>query len=260
MPHPAIAARDLAGRRILITGASSGLGAHFAETLAAAGAEVALAARRTDRLDALAGRITASGGKAVAVAMDVQDEASIIAGFDAAEATLGPIDVALANAGMNSRGASVDISAADFDQVFAINVRGAFLTAREAARRMMLRADAQTGGGRIIVIASIGGLKVLPGLTPYCMSKAALVMMTRALAREWARTGICVNAICPGYVETELNAEWLSAEGGQRMVQGFPRRRLMRAEDIDDTLFFLAGPRSAYVTGSIFTLDDGQSI
>ncbi len=260
MPHPAIAARDLAGRRILITGASSGLGAHFAETLAAAGAQVALAARRADRLEALAGRITAGGGKAVAVAMDVQDEASVIAGFDAAEAALGPIDVALANAGMNSRGASVEISAADFDQVFAINVRGAFLTAREAARRMMRRADPPPDGGRIIVVASIGGLKVLPGLTPYCMSKAALVMMTRALAREWARRDICVNAICPGYVETELNAEWLSAEGGQRMVQGFPRRRLMRAQDMDDTLLFLAGPRSAYVTGSIFTLDDGQSI
>lgn len=260
MPHPAVAARDLAGRRILITGASSGLGVRFAEILSAAGAEVALAARRADRLSALSDKIVAAGGKAVAIAMDVQDEGSIIAGFDEAEAKLGPIDVAIANAGMNSRGQSVEISAEDFDQVFSVNVRGAFLTAREAARRMMARATPIPAGGRVVVVASIGGLKVLPGLTPYCMSKAALVMMTRALAREWARKEISVNAICPGYVETELNAAWLAEEGGQRMVQGFARRRLMRAEDLDDMMLYLAGPRSGAVTGSIFTLDDGQSI
>lgn len=254
-----LAVDALTGRTVLITGASSGLGRHFAITAAAAGAKVALAARRTDRLEALSAEIAAMGGASVAVALDVTDEDSISAAFDAAEAALGPVDTLVNNAGINVAGAATDLSADAFDQIFATNVRGVFLCSREAARRMIARGE-QRERGRIVNIASIGGLKVLPGLTAYCASKAAVVMMTKSLAREWARQGISVNAICPGYVETEINAEWLASEGGRRMVQGFPRRRLMRAEDLDAVLIHLCGDGARFLTGSIVTVDDGQSL
>lgn len=250
---------DMQGRVALVTGASSGLGARFARVLAAAGARVVLAARRADRLSAQVAAIRASGGVAQAVTLDVEKEASIIAAFDAAEAAMGPVDTVINNAGMNARGLAVDIPAADFDALMAVNVRGVFLVAREGARRM-LREGRDPARGRIVNIASIGALTVLPGLTPYCTSKAAVVMMTRSLAREWARHGIAVNAICPGYVETEINADWLAEAGGQRMVQGFPRRRLMREQDLDAPLLMLAGANGQFVTGSIVTIDDGQSL
>jgi NAD(P)-dependent dehydrogenase (short-subunit alcohol dehydrogenase family) len=141
-----------------------------------------------------------------------------------------------------------------------VNVRGVFLCAREAAKRLIARGPEAAARGRIVNIASIGGLTVLPGLAAYCTSKAAVVMMTKALAREWARHGVCVNAICPGYAETEINADWLGSEGGQRMVKGFPRRRLLRLEDLDAIVSLLAGAGSAYITGSVFTIDDGQSL
>lgn len=250
----------LYGVGVLVTGASSGLGAHFAKILAAQGAKVGVAARRRDRLGQLVDAISAAGGHAAALTLDVQDEGSIIAGFDAAEAALGPIDVVVNNAGINARGLATDISAADFDQVMAVNVRGVFLCAREGARRMIARGSRHSERGRVINIASIGAHTVLPGLTAYCASKAAVAMMTRSLAREWARQGISVNALCPGYVETEINASWLQEEGGQRMVQGFPRRRLMRADAIDNSLLFLAGAHSTATTGAIITIDDGQSL
>jgi NAD(P)-dependent dehydrogenase (short-subunit alcohol dehydrogenase family) len=251
----------LGGARVLVTGASSGLGAHFAERLAEAGAKVALCARRSNRIEALAQHLNRNGGMAAAISMDVESEASIVAGFDAAEAALGgTIEVVVNNAGMNSAGATVDLDVAAFDQLMAVNVRGPFLCAREGARRLIKAGVKATGSGRIINIASIGAHTVLAGLTAYCTSKAAVVMMTKSLAKEWAREGICVNAICPGYVETELNAEWLAQEAGQRMVARFPRKRLMRAQDLDHTLLFLAGGHSTHVTGAVITIDDGQSL
>jgi NAD(P)-dependent dehydrogenase (short-subunit alcohol dehydrogenase family) len=251
---------DLAGRRALVTGASSGFGARFARVLAAAGADVALAARRTDRIEALAEELRGAGRKATAVALDVTNAEAIPAAFDAVEAALGPVDIIINNAGMNARGLATDIAVEDFDRVMAVNVRGVFLVAREGARRMIAGGSPAHGRGRVINIGSIGGLKVLPGLTAYCTSKAAVVMMTRSLAREWARHGVCVNAICPGYVETEINADWLAEAGGQKMVQGFPRRRLMRDADLDATLLMLASDAGAFITGSVITLDDGQSL
>ena len=251
---------DLGGRVALVTGASSGLGMRFARILAASGARVALAARRLDRLEGLADAITAAGGVAVAVTMDVTDETSIIAGYDLAEAALGPIDTVFANAGMNSRGLAVEVSAEAFDQVIAINLRGVFLTAREGARRMMAFGSRDSRRGRIVLMSSIGGLKVLPGLTAYCVSKAAVVMMGRSLAREWANQGINVNVICPGYVETELNADWFAEEGGRNQVAGFPRRRLMAEEDLDAMALYLASDSARAITGSVFTLDDGQTL
>lgn len=249
-----------AGRVALVTGASSGLGRRFAEVLAAGGAKVALAARRMDRLEEAASAIRESGGEALAVEMDVTDEASIIAGFDAAERQLGPIDTVIANAGMNSRGLALEVGADEFDTVMAINVRGVFLTAREGARRMVAAGSRESGRGRVILISSIGALKVLPGLTAYCASKAAVVMMGRSLAREWANRGINVNVVCPGYVETELNADWFTEEGGKKQIAGFPRRRLMVEADLDAMILYLASDAARAITGSVFTLDDGQTL
>jgi NAD(P)-dependent dehydrogenase (short-subunit alcohol dehydrogenase family) len=251
---------DLTGRVALVTGASSGLGRRFSRILAAGGAKVALAARRADRLATLAEEIKAAGGEAAAVAMDVTDEGSVIAGFDAAQAALGPIDTVIANAGMNSRGLATDIPVDEFDQVMAINVRGVFLTAREGARRMMAAGSRESGKGRIVLVASIGAVKVLPGLVPYCASKAAVAMMGKAMAREWANRGININVICPGYIETELNADWFAEEGGKKQVAGFPRRRLMGEQDLDGMVLWLCADASRAVTGSMFVLDDGQTL
>lgn len=246
----------LKGRTILITGASSGLGRRFAQVLASGGAKLAVAARRTDRLVTLVNELKAAGTDAVAVAMNVEDEASIVAGFDAAEAALGPINGIIANAGMNSRALAADITAAEYDQVFAVNTRGVFLTAREGARRIMkAKVD-----GRIVLVASIGATKVLPGLMAYCSSKAAVLMMGKGLSREWANRGINVNVLCPGYIRTELNSEWFDEEGGKKQVAGFPRRRLMEETDLDGIIAYLMADASRAVTGSVFTIDDGQTL
>ncbi|MBX3479115.1 MAG: SDR family NAD(P)-dependent oxidoreductase [Caulobacter sp.] len=249
-----------AGRTALITGASSGLGRRFARQLAAAGAAVAVCARRKDRLDSLVAEIAAAGGKAAAFSMDVQDEASVIAAFSDAEAALGPVDTVIANAGMNNEGMAVDLSAEDFRTVLDINVTGVFLTAREGARRMMAAGSKDSGRGRIVLIASIGAQKVLPGLAAYCASKAAVAMMGRTLAREWANKGINVNIVCPGYIETELNSDWFQSEGGKKQVATFPRRRLMDEQDLDAAMAWLTSDAAGRVTGSVITIDDGQTL
>ena len=248
---------DMTGRSVLVTGASSGLGRRFARVLAASGAKVALAARRTDRLEALVDEI---GANAVAVRMDVQDEASVIAGFDAAQAALGPIDSVIANAGMNSKGMATDVPVEEFTRVLDVNVKGAFLTAREGARRMIAAGSKDSGRGRIVLIASIGAFNVLPGLAAYCASKAAVLQMGKVMAREWANRGVNVNIVCPGYIQTELNADWFASEGGQRQVAGFPRRRLMDESDLDAVVAYLASDAARAVTGSVFTVDDGQTL
>ncbi|HEY2659293.1 MAG TPA: SDR family NAD(P)-dependent oxidoreductase [Caulobacteraceae bacterium] len=251
---------DLTGRVALVTGASSGIGHRLALELAKGGAKVAVAARRADRLAALVSEIEVAGGAALAVAMDVADESSVIAGYDAIEAGLGPIDTVYANAGMSIEGLALNIAAEDFDQIIAVNVRGVFLTAREGARRMIKAGSKASRRGRVVLVASIGAHTVLPGLTAYCTSKAAVAMMGRSLAREWANQGINVNVICPGYLETELNSDWFGSEGGQKQVAGFPRRRLMAQGDLDPILLYLGADASAATTGSVFTIDDGQSL
>ena len=247
---------DLAGRTAFVTGATSGLGRHFARVLAAAGASVAVAGRRADRLKTLKEEIEAAGGSGLAIALDVTDDARIPAAFDEAEARLGAIDILVNNAGMNIPGPVLDRSLGDFDAVMATDLRAPFVLAREAGRRMIARGC----GGRIINIASIGSFRVLPGLTAYCIAKAALAMMTQCLAREWARHKINVNAICPGYIETELNAEWFGSEAGRRQVSSFPRRRLGQQEDLDGMLLLLASAQSRAITGALLTVDDAQSL
>ena len=249
---------SLSGRTVLVTGASSGLGSRFARVCSQAGAKVAVAARRTDRLEALVAEISAEGGTAAAVALDVLDEASVKAGFDAAEAALGPIDSVIANAGISKAGSSVDMAIEAFDEVIAVNLRGAYLTAREAGRRMIAAGSRETGRGRVVLIASIAAQVPLPGLMAYCASKAGVAMMGRTLAREWATRGINVNMICPGYVQTEINADWFATEAGQKQIAGFPRKRLMREEDLDVMAVYLCSDASRAVTGSLFNVDDGQ--
>lgn len=247
---------DLKGKTAFVTGATSGLGRRFAKILAEAGANVAIAARRTDRLAALKAEIEAAGGACVCIALDVTDAARIPLAVQEAEKALGPIDILVNNAGMNSFGMVVDLADEGFDAVMNTNVRGPFFLAREVGRSMIARGQ----GGRIINIASIGALKVLPGLTAYCISKAAIAMMTRCLAREWARHDINVTAICPGYIETEINDDWFASEGGQKQIKSFPRKRLAREDDLDGMLLLLASDQSRAITGSLLTVDDGQSL
>ncbi len=251
---------DLTGRTVLITGASSGLGRHFAEVCSAAGAAVALAARRTDRLQAAAEAIGRRGGRACAVPLDVADEASTLAAYDAAEAALGPIDTVIANAGMNLEGLATDLPVEDFRRILDVNVTGVFLTAREGARRMIAHGARESGRGRVLLIASIGAHTVLPGVAAYCASKAAVAMLGKSLAREWANRGVNVNVLCPGYIETDINADWFASEGGQRQIARFPRRRLMADSDLDGLVLHLCSDASRGITGSVFTADDGQSL
>lgn len=251
---------DLSGRVALVTGASSGIGRQLALDLAAAGARVAVAARRGDRLAALVDEITATGGQAVSLDMDVEAEASVVAGFARAAETLGPVDTVYANAGMNADGRALDLSVDAFDQLMRVNVRGVFLTAREGARAMVKAGSAERGSGRIILVGSIGGHKVLPGLAAYCASKAAVAMMGQSLAREWAHLGINVNTVCPGYVRTEINDDWFESDGGRKQMERFPRRRLMPEDDLLGMLLLLGSDSSRTITGGTFTIDDGQSL
>jgi len=250
----------LAGRTAFITGASSGLGRHFAHLLAGFGARVALAARRTDRLDAEVAAIRSAGGGAVAIALDVEDAEAIGLAMDRAEAELGRISILLNNAGVSGEGAALSLPVDRFDQTFDVNVRGVYFAAREAAKRMIDSGVAERGEARIVNIASIAGLTQLPGLTAYCASKAAVISLTQGLAREWAKRHIAVNAIAPGYIETEINADWFATEAGKAQIDGFPRRRLMDGDALDQALLLLAGPSARFITCSIITVDDGQSL
>jgi NAD(P)-dependent dehydrogenase (short-subunit alcohol dehydrogenase family) len=253
-------ARPLAGQVAVVTGASSGLGWRFARVLGNAGAAVALMARRTDRLLNLVSQIEADGGRAVAIPLDVAKVDLIGPALDEAQAALGSLSILVNNAGVAGDGRAMEISVETWDHTFDVNVRGVFFAAREAAQRMLDNGAASAGTARIVNITSIGSTTVLPGLPAYCASKAAAAMVTRSLARELARHGIAVNALAPGYVATELTAEWLSSEGGLKQINSFPRRRLMAEEALDDGLLLLCGPGAKHMTGATLTIDDGQTL
>ena len=248
----------LAGRTVLITGASGGLGERFARIAADAGAKIVLCARRVERLEQIAADIGSAGGQALAVALDVSREASVKEAFDRAEAAFGTIDTVIANAGIEHSGSVLDISVEQFDQVFAVNVRGVFLTAREAARRM--QEAGQADRGRIVLVSSITGQSVAPGILPYSASKAAVSHMGRLLAREWARAGPNVNCISPGYIATDINYEWFATELGQKHIRTFPRRRLLDEDGLDGVVLYLLSDAAKNTTGASFTVDDGQSL
>lgn len=255
-----MAAFDLDGRVVLVTGASSGLGAGFARALAAAGAKVVLGARRADKLAELVDEIRRSGGEAAAVPLDVTDEASTIAAFDAAEAAFGPVDTVIANAGVAAEKMALDLEMADVDSLISANLRGVFLTAREGARRMIAAGSRERGHGRIILIGSITADKIYPASSIYGATKAAVRHLGRSLAREWARRGINVNIIQPGYFASEMTGDMFDSEGGKALIASFPRQRIRPAADLHAPLLFLASDASAGVTGSVFTIDDGQSL
>ncbi len=242
------------GRVALITGASRGLGRHMASTLARAGAHVALGARDTEALAEVASAIRAAGGRAVTVPLDVTDAESV-QGFVAAAEVLGPISIVVNNAGIADALPWHAQEEDDWDRVIATNLKGVWLVAQAAARRMR-----QHGGGSIINIASILGLVAEPGLPAYCASKAGVVNLTRALAIDLARHGIRVNAIAPGYFETDINREYLASPAGREMVNRIPQRRTGALEDLDGPLLLLASDASRFMTGSVVVIDGGHSI
>lgn len=247
---------DLSGKVALVTGASSGLGVHFARTLVAAGASVAIAARRADRLASLQAELQQSGAKAVAVDLDVQSADSIAAAFDKVEAALGPLDILVNNAGISIVKPALDMPEADWDAVVDTNLRGAWLMTQAAGKRWV----AAKRPGSIVNIASILGLRTIGQVAPYNASKAGLIHLTRALAMEWARYQIRVNAICPGYIETEMNSDFWKTPAGQRLIDRIPQRRIGQPEHLDGALLLLASEAGAFMTGSIITVDGGHTV
>ena len=255
---------DLSGRVAFVTGASSGLGAQFAKTLAAAGAGVVLAARREERLKTLRAEIESQGGDAHVVTVDVTDMDSIKAAVARAETEMGAIDILVNNSGVSTTQKLTEVQPEDFDFIFGTNTRGAFFMAQEVAKRMIARSKGEAPGtytgGRIVNVASMAGLRVLSQLGVYCMSKAAVVHMTRAMALEWGRYGINVNALCPGYIDTEINHHHWKTEAGQKLIQMLPRKRVGQVQDLDAVLMMLCAPESHFVNGAVIAADDGFGV
>ncbi|MCL6608038.1 MAG: glucose 1-dehydrogenase [Geminicoccaceae bacterium] len=247
---------DLSGKVVLVTGASSGLGLHIAKTLARAGAAVALAARRLERVEAEARALGEAGATARGVALDVTDPASVEACLDAVERAIGTPTILVNNAGIATTARALELSFETWRNILATNLDGAFLVARAAARAMV----AAGKGGVVINVASILGLRVAGQVAAYSASKAALLQLTRALALEWARHGIRVNALAPGYVETDLNRAFLASEAGEALRQRIPQRRFGRPEDLDGPLLLLASDASAYMTGTTIVVDGGHLV
>jgi NAD(P)-dependent dehydrogenase (short-subunit alcohol dehydrogenase family) len=253
---PDLAARfSLAGRVALVTGASGALGARFAEALAGAGAAVAPAARRTGAMEPLRARIAGAGGRAAVVALDVTDPAAVAPAFDAAEEALGgPVGILVNNSGVADPGAALEQPEAEWARVFAVTLDGARRVSVEAARRLAAR----RAPGAVVNVASILGLRQGAGVSAYAASKAALIQLTKQHALEWARHGIRVNALAPGYVETDLNREFFASDAGAAMVRRVPQRRLGRPEDLDGALLPLASDAGAFITGSVVVVDGGH--
>jgi len=255
---------DLSGRIAFVTGASSGLGAQFARTLARAGAGVVLASRRIEKLKELRARIEGEGGDAHVVELDVTDHDSIKAAVAHAETEMGSIDILVNNSGVSTTQRLQDVTPDDYDFIFDTNVKGAFFVAQEVGKRMLARsrgaAPGSFTGGRIINIASMAGLKVLPQIGAYAMSKAAVVQMTKAMALEWGRYGINVNALCPGYIDTEINHHHWNTEHGQKLVSMLPRKRVGKPQDLDALIVMLASDQSHFVNGAVIAADDGFGV
>lgn len=243
---------DLSGKTALATGASSGLGMHFARLLARHGAHVILAARRADKLAALRDEIAGNGGKAQTAVLDVAAPSSIEAAFAAFEKQP---DIVVNNAGLAGDGPALDTEVADWDRVIDTNLRGVFLVAQAAARKMR-----EGAGGAIVNIASITGLRVAGNLSAYATSKAGVIHLTRSLALEWARYGIRVNALCPGYIETEINRDFFASSAGEALVKRIPQRRLGRPEELDGALLLLASDAGSYITGASLSVDGGHLV
>ena len=243
---------NLGGQTALVTGASSGLGAHFAEVLASSGAEVILAARRESGLATVAKRIRASGGRCSSIVLDVTNAESI----ESIGGRLEQVDILVNNAGVVREAGALDVSETDWDIVIDTNIKGMFLMARAVGAAMR----AHGRGGSIINIASILGIRQVAGVLPYAVSKAGAIQLTKTLALELARFRIRVNALAPGYLDTELNSNFWKSDAGLAMIRRIPQRRLGRLEDLDGPLLLLASDASAYMTGSILAVDGGHLV
>jgi len=246
---------QLEGKTALVTGASSGLGRHFARLLAQEGARVVVAARRVDALSALSDEIGRQGGTCIPVAMDVTDPDSVAAAFQQIERDLAaPLSILVNNAGVAHTRAALDLSATEWAQVLQPNLTGAFLVAQQAAR--MMRGE----GGTIVNIASILGERVSKGLAAYAASKAGLIQLTKALALEWAAFDIRVNVLAPGYIETDLNRDFFASDAGQRLISRIPQKRLGQMHDLDGPLLLLCSDQSRYMTGAVIAVDGGHLV
>ncbi len=244
-----------------VSGASSGLGARFARVLAGAGANVVLAARRVSRLKELRAEIEAAGGAAHVTELDVTDVDSVRRAVKEAEAQCGPLDILINNSGVGAGQELIEIEPAEYEHMFDTNVRGAFFLAQAVGRRMIEHSRTNAGFcGRIVNIASVAGLRAMPRMGVYGMTKAALIHLTRAQAREWGPFGINVNAICPGYVRTEMNEALWDTERGQRVLQMLPRQRVGRVEDLDGLILLLSSDESRMINGAVISIDDGHAV
>jgi NAD(P)-dependent dehydrogenase (short-subunit alcohol dehydrogenase family) len=246
----------LDGQVALVTGGSSGIGASVAQLLASSGARVAVAARRLDRLEKLADRIRQSGGVALPVQLDVANPAAIEPAVAAVEKALGPISILINNAGIYLLKDALTATAEELDQLHAVNVRGSFLVAQAVGRRMI----ASKTQGRIVNLASIAAFRPMPMLGVYGMSKAAVVHMTRFLAREWGRYGINVCALGPGYFRTEMTENDLKSDAAAKLIERLPRRRVGEVADLATTVLFLVSPGSGFVNGAVIPVDDGLTV
>lgn len=248
----------VAGKHVMVTGASSGLGEHFARLLARHEAIVSIAARRKDRLAVLAAELRALGSPAVyEVMLDVTDESSVsraLSHIESGEAP--PLDILVNNAGIANSQPAIAVATADFDRVIDTNLRGAWLLSNAAVQAWL----SERSPGAIVNIASVLGLHPGNGVTPYSISKAGLIQMTKLLALEWARYGIRVNALCPGYVGTDMNAEFFASEAGRRMIDRIPMRRLGDPRDLDGAFLLLASDASAWMTGTTLAVDGGHLV
>jgi 3-oxoacyl-[acyl-carrier protein] reductase len=244
---------DVRQETILITGASQGLGRQFARVLAAHGASVVLAARQTAKLQSLEEEIRGKGGRAAAVQMDVTELGSIAKAIDNAEAALGPISVLINNAGIAIEKLSTDQNESDWDAVINANLKGAYFLATEMARRMIARKQE----GNIVNIASVLGQSVMKFLSPYAISKAGIIQATKAMALELAGNRIRVNALAPGYIDTEMNHEFWSTPSGEKLTKRIPQRRIGAESDLDGAIMLLASKASRYMTGTVLTVDGG---
>jgi NAD(P)-dependent dehydrogenase (short-subunit alcohol dehydrogenase family) len=247
---------SLKGRTALVTGANGGLGSHFAQTLARAGAKVAVGARRVESLREVAGAIASSGGHAEAIALDVTDPASVARAFDEAAAALGAITIVVNNAGIAVTKPLLEHTEEDWQQVIEVNLNGAWRVAQAAARHMVKHEQ----GGSIVNIASILGLRVSAQVPSYAASKAALIQLTKAMALELARYRIRVNALAPGYVETGINRDFFESDPGKALVKRVPQRRIGRPEELDGALLLLASDAGSYITGAVLAVDGGHLV
>lgn len=247
---------DMNGRVALVTGASSGLGAHFSRVLSARGAQVVLAARRVAALESLRADIEAAGGRASVVELDVSDDQSVAEAFARMDGEGLQVDVVVNNAGISIARPAMSIEAAEWDKVVDTNLKGVFLVAQAAAVRMQARG----GSGSIVNVASILGHRVAGALASYAASKAGVVRLTEVLALEWARYGIRVNSLCPGYVETDINRDFFTSEAGEALIRRIPQRRLGKPSDLDGALLLLASDAGRYITGSSIVVDGGHLV